>query len=188
MASSAIGVGTWLDAFESLLTWMRALELVSEKKITTLDLGGGWVLSDLLSLSFEQMLRHLEENFPDLETLIFEPGKALTQSSMALATKVLDVRKKKNKIEEIVVDACIAEMPIAGVYPHSFLWKENISGAWKRLAKGKGRILGRICMEDDVLANELSIPENLKIGDELLLLEAGAYERSMSYGFGRGGY
>ena len=50
------------------------------------------------------------------------------------------------------------------------------------------RLLGRICMEDDVLSSGLDLPENLAVGDRLVVCDAGAYERSMSYAFGRGGY
>jgi diaminopimelate decarboxylase len=41
-------------------------------------------------------------------------------------------------------------------------------------------------MEDDVLAQNISFPENLELGDQIIFCDSGAYDRSMSYEFGRG--
>ena len=43
-------------------------------------------------------------------------------------------------------------------------------------------------MEDDCLATNLDLGDGIKRGDRIVVCDAGAYERSMSYGFGRGGY
>jgi diaminopimelate decarboxylase len=51
---------------------------------------------------------------------------------------------------------------------------------------GKVKVLGRICMESDVLHSGIRLPENVKIGDLIVFGDAGAYERTMSYVFGRG--
>jgi diaminopimelate decarboxylase len=42
-------------------------------------------------------------------------------------------------------------------------------------------------MEDDVLSDGIGVAEDIAIGDRLLFLDAGAYDRSMSYEFGKGG-
>jgi diaminopimelate decarboxylase len=41
-------------------------------------------------------------------------------------------------------------------------------------------------MEDDILCDGLDVPESVEIGDLIIIADAGAYERSMSYDFGRG--
>lgn len=186
IASSAIGVGCWLDAFESLISWVKSIEKLSHKKIHTRPRRR--LLKGPSRVILSKYCHSPRKRITSFKNLHFEPGKALTQSTMALATKVLDIRKHNNALNEIVVDACIAEMPIANVYPHSFLWRSKGTKEWKRLSRGNQKVLGRICMKDDILSKGLSLPEELKIGDEMLVLEAGAYERSMSYGFGRGGY
>jgi diaminopimelate decarboxylase len=105
---------------------------------------------------------------------------------MALVTSVLDVRHRHGKLEEVVVDACIAELPLASAYPHRVF---RVAGE-RIVPAGRGavRVLGRICMEDDVLFSGLDLPENTAVGDRLVVCDAGAYERSMSYAFGRAGY
>ena len=118
-----------------------------------------------------------------------EPGRALTQSTMAVVTRVLDVRRHNGKLDEVVVDACIAELPLAAAYPHRiFLVDPSGRGRATPIGRGDVRVLGRICMEDDVLSSGLNLPESLSVGDRLVVCDAGAYERSMSYAFGRAGY
>jgi diaminopimelate decarboxylase len=41
-------------------------------------------------------------------------------------------------------------------------------------------------MEDDILADSIGLPADISIGDRLIIADAGAYERSMSYEFGYG--
>jgi len=72
------------------------------------------------------------------------------------------------------------------VYPHRFF--RVAEGQLVPVARGPVRVLGRICMEDDILSAGLELPDTLTIGDRLVICDAGAYERSMSYAFGRGGY
>ena len=105
---------------------------------------------------------------------------------MAIVTRVLDVRRHQGKLHEVVVDACLAELPLAAAYPHRIFRIANDRVV--PVARGPVRVLGRICMEDDVLSSGLDLPETLCIGDRLVVCDAGAYERSMSYAFGRGGY
>jgi diaminopimelate decarboxylase len=101
---------------------------------------------------------------------------------------VLDVRKAPDdKLLEIVVDACIAELPLAHSYTHRIFHRpQGNPTACQLLKKGRTRVLGRICMEDDILSSGLELPEDVAIGDFMVFGDAGGYERSMSYVFGRG--
>lgn len=54
---------------------------------------------------------------------------------------------------------------------------------WKPLKEGKDKILGRICMEFDQFG-DIKMPEDLKIGDHIMIRECGAYDMTMSYLFG----
>jgi diaminopimelate decarboxylase len=54
------------------------------------------------------------------------------------------------------------------------------------MARGKARILGRLCMEDDILAPNVHPRADIAEGELLAICDAGAYESSMAYTFGRG--
>ena len=186
MASAMIGVGHWRDIAESSVAWAAAIEAASGCRVRALDLGGGYHPDDFARLPFQDIVRFAGERLRSLSEVYVEPGRALTQATMAMVTSVLDVRRHDGALREVVVDACIAELPLAAVYPHRFF---HIAGdRVVPIARGPVRVLGRICMEDDVLSSGLDLPDTLSIGDRLVVCDAGAYERSMSYAFGRGGY
>jgi diaminopimelate decarboxylase len=186
MASTMIGVGHWRDIAESSVAWAQAIELSAGRRVHALDLGGGYHPDDFARLPFADIVRFARQRLTSLTDVYVEPGRALTQATMAMVTSVLDVRRQDGKLHEVVVDACIAELPLASVYPHRFF---RVRGRHLLpVARGPVRVLGRICMEDDVLSSGLDLPDTLAIGDRLVICDAGAYERSMSYVFGRGGY
>jgi diaminopimelate decarboxylase len=186
MASMMIGVGHWRDVVESAVVWGSMITSATGRRVHTLDLGGGYHPDDFPRLPLAEIMTFARQNLPGVAQIYVEPGRALTQSTMALVTSVLDVRHRHGKLEEIVVDACIAELPLASAYPHRVF---RVAGE-RIVPAGRGavRVLGRICMEDDVLFSGLDLPENTAVGDRLVVCDAGAYERSMSYAFGRAGY
>jgi diaminopimelate decarboxylase len=187
MPSWMIGVKRWRETFQTLLLWCHALERLTGVPIKILDLGGGFFPGDLETFDFEGIQTAVREQLPHVRELYFEPGRSLTQGSEILVSRVLDVRKGVEEDDplEVVVDACIAELPLAQGFPHRIYFKNGDSG-FVPLPKGKSRILGRICMEDDILSRDVEVPESVKIGDMVIFGDAGGYERSMSYGFGRG--
>ncbi len=186
MASTLIGLGHWQDVVESAVVWAKMLESTTGRPIEALDLGGGYHPDDLAKIPFSDVVAFARESLPALTEVYVEPGRALTQSTMAVVTRVLDVRRSNGKLDEVVVDACIAELPLAAAYPHRIFLVDH--GRATPIGRGDVRVLGRICMEDDVLSSGLNLPESLSVGDRLVVCDAGAYERSMSYAFGRAGY
>jgi diaminopimelate decarboxylase len=186
MASTWIGIGHWRDAAESAIVWAKIIESATGHPVSVLDLGGGYHPDDFACIPFKDIARFARKNLPGLQEVYVEPGRALTQATMAVLTRVLDVRRSCGKLREVVVDTCIADLPLVTVYPHRVF---RIADR-RPLPVGRGpvRVLGRICMEDDVLFVGLDLPETLSVGDCLVVCDAGAYERSMSYAFGRAGY
>lgn len=187
MASSSVGVGQWWHLFESMLRWCGSIEALTGRVIEILDIGGGWFPEDLQKNSGEKFRKAIEvipEFLPNVRQIFSEPGKALAQPSMAVAMQILEIRNFGEDSREVVVDGSIAELPMYFCYPHRILYK-NGSG-WKTLNRGKTQLLGRLCMEHDVLASNVELPETAQVGDILVFCDAGAYDRSMSYVFGRG--
>jgi diaminopimelate decarboxylase len=171
-----------------MITWAQVIEELTKRPIKCMDIGGGWFPEDIYSFCIPQLhdlfgammpLKHLDE-------LIIQPGRALAQPTLALATRVLELRHPYDRALDIVVDGSIAELPEAAAYPHSvivFTWQNR---EWQVLGKGDSQILGRLCMENDILAQGIRIPDNIQRGDIVVFCDAGAYDRSMSYVFGQG--
>jgi len=122
---------------------------------------------------------------PHVRQIFSEPGKALAQPSMALAMQILEIRKS-GAYSDVVVDGSIAELPMYFFYPHRILSRDKDSGSWQSLGRGNSRLLGRLCMEHDIVASNVALPQSAEAGDILVFCDAGAYDRSMSYVFGRG--
>jgi diaminopimelate decarboxylase len=71
-------------------------------------------------------------------------------------------------------------------YPHRMLRKCSVTGDLQPLGRGKTHLMGRLCMEHDIVAANVQLPEGTRAGDLLIFCDAGGYDRSMSYVFGRG--
>jgi diaminopimelate decarboxylase len=189
LQSSVTGVAEWLAQARAFVEMASSLEFASGRPIQMLDLGGGWT-----SESFGPFLRdhlpglvaHVHRRLPHVEDVVIEPGKAVCEQSHVLVSRILEIRRT-DWIREIVADACLAEMPLAGYFPRE-VYLLTAGGNLHRLVDGFDRILGRVCMEHDILAGGLNIPPDAEVGDWLVFSHAGAYEASMRYTFGVGGF
>ena len=96
---------------------------------------------------------------------------------------MVEVREARGGGREAVLDASIAEVPTAPIQPHRVALHRG--SGFSVLARGTGRLLGRSCMENDVLADHLDLGE-VRRDDLLAILDVGAYDASMAYRFGCG--
>ncbi len=189
MASSNVGVGQWWHLYESMLRWCCSDETLTKRQIEHLDVGGGWFPDDWQEDSddrFTTAVGRVHDHLPNVKEIISEPGKAMAQPTMALAMRLLEFEESGGEIKEAVVDGSVAELPMHFFQPHRILHRDSRTGEWRPLKRGKTPLLGRLCMEHDVLAWNVELPEGARVGDLLVFCDAGAYDRSMSYVFGRG--
>ena len=187
-ASDVLGPARWREVFEGVVHWAAAIEQSVGRPVRCLDMGGGYFPDDFdreLLPRIGAMTASALAMLPELERFFLEPGKAMAQPSMALATTVLEVRRGGDGHVEAVVDAAISDLPMAPFYPHR-VYRRTRQGEWEGVGGGQDRLVGRICMETDILASDLKLPEELKAGDRLVIGDAGAYDASMAYNFGRG--
>ena len=178
-----------MELYSCVLHWADAIQQGIGRPVKCLDVGGGWFPDDL----DREMLPRLNElmaaagaRLPGLEHFLVEPGKAIAQPTMALVTTVLEVRRDKDGNTEAVVDAAISDLPMAPFYPHRIYTPSGRGGGWSAVGGGRDRVLGRICMETDILASDLALPSTLRPGSRLVIGDAGGYDASMAYNFGRG--
>ncbi len=189
MASSNVGVRQWRHLFKSMLRWCGAVEALSNRVVETLDIGGGWFPGDMHrndGHEYREIVKSIGEHMTSVSELICEPGKALAQSSMALAMRILEIRRYVSGSCEVVMDGSIAELPMHAFQPHRILSRDSTSGDWRSLQRGESLLLGRLCMEHDIVAANVEVPEDARAGDVFVFCDAGAYDRSMSYVFGCG--
>jgi diaminopimelate decarboxylase len=172
-----------------MLRWAHSVEELTGREIEYLDVGGGWFPDDWHNDAddrFASAVRRAPDFLRHVKHVISEPGKAIAQPAMALAMRLLEFEESDEEIKEAVVDGSIAELPMHFFQPHRILWKNPQTGEWQPLKRGKTHLLGRLCMEHDIVARYVELPAEARVGDPLVFCDAGAYDRSMSYVFGRG--
>jgi len=182
--ASTLGHERWWESLERVLAWAQTIQDRTGRPIEALDLGGGWHPDDWLDV-FVPGLRtrraSLQAAVPALDTLLMEPGKALSQPLGVVVSRVLDARPSRSSV---ILDASLAELSNIDYHPHRLLAHTDDRG-WHRLPRGEGRLLGRLCMEADVLGRRRRV-DHLAPGDTIVICDAGAYDASMTYPFGRG--
>ncbi len=188
IASSLFGVRTWHSLAENFLAAVGLLCDRLRGRPVVVSFGGGWHpddWSDFLRGEFRQLVTACRRQLPMVHRIILEPGKALSQRSMCLLTHVLEVRRSRTRAE-LVVDASVAELPDVRSHPHRIASLDP-SGKLSLWGAGPDRVLGRLCMEFDILSDAVQAPRTVRRGDLLAYLDAGAYDASMAYSFGSGG-
>jgi diaminopimelate decarboxylase len=184
-----VGTTGWWHVYESQLRWAKAVESGSGKVVRCLDVGGGWFpddfRSDLLA-RLPQAIDYAKQVLPSVESFFLEPGKAFSQPCMAVITRVLEVRRS-GEHSVAVLDAATSMLPMASFYPHRTLLLDHAKD-WVALGNGSDTLYGRNCMETDIIASRVHLPDSMGPGDVVAVCDAGAYDASMSYDFGRGCY
>src|SRR6185369_13415067 len=177
IASNFFGVEQWWRLYESSLRCAKAIEACADRAVECVDIGGGWFPEDFageLVPKLGDAVHQARKALPGLREFVLEPGKAMVQHAMAVAVRVLEVRRQRGVPTEIVVDGSIAELPLALQYPHRILQRNGLTGEWQPMARGTARILGRLCMEDDILAPNVQLRDDITEGELLAICDAGA--------------
>ncbi|WP_431043542.1 hypothetical protein ACQUSR_17755 [Streptomyces sp. P1-3] len=184
-AQSVLGAPRWQRECAAALGAADPLADQLGEAPAVLDIGGGWHVDDMpgLRTSMEYVLAHGPSAVHDADPLlVLEAGKLLTQPTAAVVTQVL-VRRESRHGCDVVVDAAEGDMPEAPFHPHPVVRFDG--SRWVPLLPGRNRILGRSCMEHDVLSVCLDL-SGVREGDYLAFGMCGAYDTSMAYDFGRG--
>ncbi len=188
LASSRLGVRRWGHLVETLLHWAKTLEELTGVPIRFVDLGGGWFPDDFDEIFLEELpalVEMITELLPHVTEVGLEPGKALVQPATCMVSRVINEQESETETN-IIVDASIADLPQAQYFPHRVMMRDGSSGQWLPARNGDWRVMGRLCMENDILADDIDFEQKPKVGDIIVFLDSGAYDRSMAYDFGKG--
>jgi len=186
--SSLCGLVRWQHMVQAIVYLAVGVAAASGRSFDMLDVGGGWTPDDFtvfLCDRLETIRALIAVELPTVEQLVLEPGKAMSEPGMAFVTRVLETRRS-GSAPSVVVDGSIAELPVIREFPRR-VYASSEAGRSQELLRGEGRILGRLCMEDDILATDIQIPDWLQKDDLIVFSDCGAYDASMSYRFGKGG-
>lgn len=184
-AESVLGPERWRREATGSLGLADPLAARIGRAPAVVDFGGGWHVDDLPLV--RDAIGHVMTYGPAClrdgsPTLVLEPGKLVTEPAAAIVTRVL-IANTRGKAAEVVVDAAIGDIPEARYRGHPLARFDGEE--WVPLKQGRDRILGRSCMETDILATNVDLT-GVGEGDHLAFGMCGAYDLSMAYPFGRG--
>lgn len=181
------GSYTWRTLVCAVLDLAARLELESGARVTVFDVGGGKRPEEfdeaVAAGDFDWLQSQVPAGLEHVREIFCEPGQALATSIEAVVAPVLEVRERKSGLE-IVVDAGYPDVPQIATFEHRLFHAHD--GTISPVARnGFTRILGRTCLEYDVIASNAALSACCE-GDAVIIGDAGAYDASMHFAFSEG--
>jgi diaminopimelate decarboxylase len=180
------GARSWLEVARTFLQRAAGIERASGRAVVVFDVGGGWTPNELASVVRSELRMFVEEApraLPNLATILLEPGQSLATPTQFMISSVVEVRRHPHHTE-IVIDAGYPNLPLQGTYVHRIYVEDG--GGWLLLDEGNDRILGPTCLEYDVVASNVSIPQAVRPSTKIRIADCGSYDASMAFHFARG--
>ena len=180
-------IGQWDDALAKTNYLFNSLEEEEDIKLSMINLGGGFPASYIhptndLKVYASEISRYLEEDYgSELPEIILEPGRSLVGNSGILTSEVILVSRKNNTALNrwIYLDAgkfngLIETLNESIKYP--IVTCRDAPGCKEATVI----LAGPTCDSMDVLYEDYKyrLPVDLKIGDRVYFLSAGAYTAS----------
>jgi diaminopimelate decarboxylase len=184
IAHSSTGRNRWRGLACAVASFADVLSRESGLPLAALNLGGGFYPDETTAL-FNWLACAPFANVLALSSptrIMVEPGRAIAQPAGFVLSRVLEIRETSDA-RDVVVDASIAEISEADHLPHRIV---GIAGDRTPyvLGYGRDRLLGRTCMEADIVAARIDLSK-VQRGQVLAILDAGGYDSSMEFRFGR---
>jgi diaminopimelate decarboxylase len=176
---------SWRDLCDDLLRRAVRIERETSCRVIAFDVGGGWEPQQFdaeFPADGRWLVERLQDVLPGLRTLLIEPGQALATPVESILTTVLEVRRRRGRIEA-VVELGYGDWPSQHAYVHEFALARG--DYWVPIGRGGDRLAGSTCLEYDYV-DGLRFPTDIAAGDRLLVRNTGSYDRSMGFSFGRG--
>jgi diaminopimelate decarboxylase len=187
LSASDVGIERWEQDVTSIFDFAATLEDLTGRSFEVVDLGGGWTADQFdgeIERALERIMGFARTKLSGQLRFVIEPGKALAEGSMAVLTRVVDMRHDRDGRRTAILDAGIADVPLVRDFPHRLAVVRDEVVA---VGRGSNILLGPSCMEQDCLSDQIALPSDIVVGDLVAVCDVGAYDASMSYLFGRGG-
>ncbi len=172
IGSQILEVEPFLEALDEILGVAAQLQ-TEGMGVEYLDLGGGYGIryADEQPLDFDALGRGLAERLRATKyRLILEPGRALVGNAGILLTRVLYVKRNRQK-NFIVVDAGMNDLmrpTLYGSYHEIIPVRDHQGGTLQ------ADVVGPLCETGDFFAQDRDMPD-VEPGELLAILAAGAY-------------
>jgi len=171
---------TSVKPFKKVLTIVNRIIKTTNINFKFIDLGGGMGISytyNQKKLNLYEYAKEVQKFIKNKQAkIIFEPGRFIIADTAILVTKIIYIKKSKNK-KFVILDAGMNDLMRPALYnaQHQIvpLKKSN-----KRLV-GNIEFVGPICESSDKFLSKKNFTQ-INEGDYVSFLDVGAYGRSLS--------
>lgn len=185
--SRSIEIMRWAEEIEHGVDTLVKIADAFKCPLVLVDVGGGWAHTmsiDDLEFVIGSVIESTMRRVPTVRKFVLEPGRFLVQSSTVVLSRVLQVRPWNQGGIAAVVDCSVADLPTRRMPNRAVALFDSTSYRLHLLDDGVDALLGRLCMERDVVRDRINLPPNVQPDDFFVFFDAGAYDTSMSYPFG----
>lgn len=179
------GSRTWREIVDEVVAFGKDLERATRSRIAAFDVGGGPTPAEFDRLvaagDLTWLISTVTLELPSTEAIYLEPGQAVATPCAVYVAPVLERRSRS-----VVIAAGYPEVSQIRTFPHRVLGIYD-DGTVQLLRDGTDCILGRTCLEYDIVRNDVRLPAQLDSLRAVVIADAGAYDSSMAFGFGLGG-
>jgi diaminopimelate decarboxylase len=171
---------TNIKPFKRVLSIINKIIKKTKINFKFIDLGGGMGISytkkekQLNLKQYAQLVNKFVKN--KNSKIIFEPGRFIVANTAILITKIIYIKKSKNK-NFIILDAGMNNLMRPALYnaQHQIISLKKT----KKLFRGNLEFVGPICESSDKFSNQKKFSQ-IKEGDYVGLTDVGAYGMSLS--------
>jgi len=171
---------TNIKPFKKVLSIINKIIKKTKMNFKFIDLGGGMGVSYVKKekqLNLKQYAKLVNKFIENKNSkIIFEPGRFIIANSAILITKIIYIKKSKNK-NFIILDAGMNNLMRPALYDakHQIVPLKKTS----KLFRGNIEFVGPICESSDKFSSQKNFSQ-IKEGDYVCLTHVGAYGMSLS--------
>ncbi len=171
-----------LDYKQLLASWTNTIAIANSLNdkghaISVIDFGGGigipynWVDAEFDMKSFGRELQQIFENNPYPYNCVVEIGRYLVGEAGCYLTEVVDIKESQGQ-KFIILDGGVHQLLRLSMKPAS-KYMEVLGKSSSKTQKAT--LGGKLPTPLDIMVEDVEVPEDLEIGDRLVIYNCGAY-------------
>ncbi|MDJ1174625.1 hypothetical protein [Roseofilum capinflatum] len=171
-----------LDYTQLLASWRNTIAIANRLNdqghtISVIDFGGGigvpynWVDPEFDMPSFGKELQQIFDNNPYPYSCVIEIGRYLVGEAGCYVTEVVDIKESQGQ-HFIILDGGVHQLLRLSMKPASRYMEVLGKHGTKTL---KATLGGKLPTPLDIMVEDVMVPEDIEIGDRLVIYNCGAY-------------
>lgn len=187
----------YLEALDALIDLSACLRRDHDVEVRMLDLGGGFAVTyvDELTLEIDDVAEALQSRLRSLSAqagislpeLILEPGRSIVATTAVTLYRVGGCKRVGDGRTLVAVDGGMSDNPRPMLYDARYTVAPAGPPRPHSGTDTAVTVVGKHCESGDILAEEVSLPADVRRGDVLVFAGTGAYTYSLASSYNRAG-